>query len=356
VHVAISDQSEAGKVAPALPLLPTTVVGSYSIPEWLERAKTDYFQRRMSGEYLDQIHDVVVKAALKDQELAGIDIVSDGELRRDNMIDYFTSRMPGVEIDQRAKPYFYDYYDSVVRHRLPMGTLRLTDEFRFVRTHTAKRVKYSVTGPFSLMRRVRNEFYGSDCELAMDVARIMNAELKTLVAAGADYVQADEPYLSGFPEDIGWGVQAINVLFDGVEAHRGLHICYGNRYGKPNFEGSYRYLFPAILDAHVHQLTLEFARKGPDDLDLLREYDFPFELGVGVIDVKSAEVESPELVAQRIRQVLDYLPAERVYVNPDCGLRHVPQEAAFRKLRAMVAGAEMVRTEITGRPPSAGAV
>ena len=330
-------------------LLPTTVVGSYSIPEWLERAKTDYFQRRISSEYLDQIHDVVIKAAIKDQELAGIDIVSDGELRRDNMIDHFTSRMPGVEIDQRAKPYFYDYYESVVRHKLPRGPLHLADEYQFVRANTTRPIKFSVTGPFSLMRRIKNEFYGTEQELAKDIARVMNVELKALVAAGADYIQADEPYFSGFPEDIAWGIEAINLLFDGVDARKGLHICYGNRYGKPNFEGNYRYLFPAVLEAHVDQLTLEFARKGFDDLDLLKQYPFPFELGVGVIDVKSAEVETAETVASRVRQVLDYLPPERIFVNPDCGLRHVPQDAAFRKLTAMVEGVEMVRQELHSR-------
>jgi 5-methyltetrahydropteroyltriglutamate--homocysteine methyltransferase len=327
-------------------LLPTTVVGSYSIPEWLERAKTDYFQRRMSREYLDQIHDVVIKAAIKDQELAGIDIVSDGELRRDNMIDHFTSRMPGVEIDQRAKPYFYDYYESVVRHKLPMGPLHLADELEFVRENTSRPIKFSVTGPFSLMRRIKNEFYGTDQELAADIARVMNLELKALVAAGADYIQADEPYFSGFPEDIGWGIEVINTLFDGVNARKGLHICYGNRYGKPNFEGNYRYLFPAVLEARIDQLTLEFARKGFDDLDLLKQYPFPFELGVGVVDVKSAEVESPDLVASRLRRVLEYLPPERVFVNPDCGLRHVPQDAAFGKLKNMVEGVEIVRAEL----------
>lgn len=322
------------------------MVGSYSIPEWLERAKTDYFQRRISSEYLDQIHDVVIKAAIKDQELAGIDIVSDGELRRDNMIDHFTSRMPGVEIDQRAKPYFYDYYESVVRHKLPLGPLHLAEEFQFVRDNSTRPIKFSITGPFSLMRRIKNEFYGTEQELAKDIAGVMNLELKSLVAAGAEYIQADEPYFSGFPEDIAWGIEAINVLFDGVAARKGLHICYGNRYGKPNFEGNYRYLFPAVLDARIDQLTLEFARKGFDDLDLLKQYPFPFELGVGVIDVKSAEVEAPELVAARVRKVLDYLPPERVFVNPDCGLRHVPQEAAFRKLKAMVNGVEMVREEL----------
>ncbi|MDE3077723.1 MAG: methionine synthase [Chloroflexota bacterium] len=327
-------------------LLPTTVVGSYSIPEWLERAKTDYFQRRISSDYLEQIHDAFIKAAIKDQELAGIDIVSDGELRRDNMIDYFTSRMPGVEIDQRAKPYFYDYFECVARHKLPHGPLHLVDEFKFTRENTDRPIKFSVTGPFSLMRRIKDEHYHDPEALATDIASIMNEELKALVAAGADYIQADEPYFSGFPEDIEWGVRVINVLFDGVNARKGLHICYGNRYGKPNFEGNYRYLFPAILEARIDQLTLEFARKGFDDIDLLHQYPFPFELGVGLIDVKSAEVETPELVASRIRKVLEYLPPERIFINPDCGLRHVPEEAAVRKLRAMVQGAEIVRSEL----------
>ncbi len=133
---------------------------------------------------------------------------------------------------------------------------------------------------------------------------------------------------------------------DGVNVHVTLHICYGNRYGKPSFEGSYKYLFPTILDAHVHALSLEFARRGEEDIQLFKEYKAPFTLGLGVIDVKTQDVESPALVADRIRRALEVVPAERLVVNPDCGCVHLPRDVAFAKLSAMVEGARMVRAEL----------
>jgi 5-methyltetrahydropteroyltriglutamate--homocysteine methyltransferase len=176
----------------------------------------------------------------------------------------------------------------------------------------------------------------------------MNLELRELVRAGATDVQIDEPYYSGFPEDVAWGLRAVNALVDGVDAWVSLHICYGNRYGKPAWEGSYRYLFPAILEARVHQLTLEFARRGEDDVRLFKEFDPPFVLGLGVIDVKSHDVESPAVVAERIRAALDLVPAARLAVNPDCGLFHLPRDVAFAKLCAMVEGTRLVRAERGG--------
>jgi 5-methyltetrahydropteroyltriglutamate--homocysteine methyltransferase len=135
-------------------------------------------------------------------------------------------------------------------------------------------------------------------------------------------------------------------MVDGVAAKIGVHICYGNRYGKPSWEGSYRYLFPGILEAKVQQLTLEFARRGGEDLDLFKEFNPPFELGVGVIDVKSHDVETADLVAERIRKALEVLPPERIFILPDCGLFHLPRDVAFAKLQAMVEGARLVRAEL----------
>ena len=132
----------------------------------------------------------------------------------------------------------------------------------------------------------------------------------------------------------------------GVEAKTAVHICYGNRYGKPSWEGSYRYLFPAILEAKVNQLTLEFARRGGEDLDLFKEFPSSFELGVGVIDVKTHDVESADMVAARIRKAMDVVPAEKIFVLTDCGCYHLPQEVAFAKLQAMVEGARIVRREL----------
>src|SRR6266571_3250453 len=293
-----------------LPILPTTVVGSYSMPGWLERLKTEFFARRISRHELDEIHDVAVKAAIKDQEVAGVDIISDGELRRDNMIDYFAERLPGVQTD------------------------RVT--------------KFCVTGPHSLVKRIKDEYYNNEEAFATDLARVMNLELKELARAGARYIQIDEPYYSGFPEDLAWGVKVLNTLVAGVDAKIALHVCYGNRHGKPSWAGNYRYLFPTILEANVQQLTLEFARRGGEDLELFKEFPNKFELGVGVIDVKTHEVETPDIIAERIRKALKFVPAERMFVLPDCGCLHLPQEVAFAKLRTMVAGTRIIRKEIGG--------
>jgi 5-methyltetrahydropteroyltriglutamate--homocysteine methyltransferase len=329
-----------------LPILPTTVVGSYSMPGWLERLKTEYFARRISRHDLDEIHDTVVKSAIKDQEIAGIDVVTDGELRRDNMIDYFAERIPGVQIDRSSKKFYYDFYDSEVLGRLPMASLGLVSDFRFLHANTERATKFCVTGPHSLSKRIRNKHYPSEAVFAADLARVMNLELKELVKAGASFIQIDEPYYSGFPEDLTWGVDVLNTLVEGVQAKIAVHICYGNRYGKPSWEGSYRYLFPRILDAKVQQLTMEFARRGGEDLDLFREYPSKFELGVGVIDVKTQEVETPDIVAERIRKSLEFFPAERLYILPDCGCVHLPRAVAFAKLKAMVEGAHIVRKEL----------
>jgi 5-methyltetrahydropteroyltriglutamate--homocysteine methyltransferase len=329
-----------------LPILPTTVVGSYSMPGWLERLKTEYFARRISRRDLDEIHDTAVKAAIKDQEVAGIDIITDGELRRDNLIDYFVERLPGVQIDHASKKFYYDFYESKVVARLPNASLGIVTDYMFLRANTKCEAKFCVTGPHSLSKRIRNEHYAGEQDFAMDLARVMNPELKQLAKAGARYIQIDEPYYSGFPEDLTWGVKALNILVDGVDAKVGVHICYGNRYGKPSWEGSYRYLLPTILDANVHQLTLEFARRGGEDLELLRTLPERFELGVGVIDVKTQSVETPEIVALRIRKALEVIAAERLFILPDCGCLHLPREIAFAKLSAMVEGTRLVRREL----------
>jgi 5-methyltetrahydropteroyltriglutamate--homocysteine methyltransferase len=330
----------------SLPVLPTTIVGSYSMPNWLERLKAEFSSRRISRHDLDEIYDTVAKAAIKDQETAGLDIVTDGETRRDNMVDYFVERLPGVHIDRSSKKFSYDFYDSVVVGKLPLAAMGLVPDFQFLRAYTERQTKVSITGPHCLTKRIQNQFYPSESELALDIARVMNPELKALAAAGAHFIQIDEPYYSGYPEDLPWAIHALNTLVDGVDAKIAVHICYGNRYGRPAWEGSYEYLFPAILNAKVHQLTLEFARRGGADLQLFQAKAHPFELGVGVVDVKTPEVETPAVVAGHIRKALEVMPAERLFVLPDCGCFHLPRDVAFAKLQAMVEGARIVRAEI----------
>ena len=311
-------------------LLPTTVVGSYSVPEWLERAKGDFHEGRISKTSLNEIYETAIKAALKDQERAGIDIVSDGELRRDNDIDYFLERMPGIELPKLAKVHYYDYYDAAVRAPLPAPEvgegLRLVNDFSFT----------------------RNEGYAVPDELVLDIARHLNREARELAAAGAALLQIDEPFLAGYPEAVPLVVKAVNLVVDGVDVEWALHICYGNRHARPAWEGHYDFLFPEILEAQVDQLVLEFARKGYDDVALFKKYHPSFKLGLGVIDVKSEVVETPDQVAQRVDRALAVLDADCIVVNPDCGLRHLPTKIAVAKLRAMNAGAAIVRARVRG--------
>jgi 5-methyltetrahydropteroyltriglutamate--homocysteine methyltransferase len=333
-------------------LLPTTVVGSYSVPQWLERLKDDHLQRRVSAGHLEEIHQVAIKAALKDQEQAGIDVVSDGELRRDNDIDYFLARLPGAIIEDRPKLHYFDYHRARLDGPLPApvpGGLGLAEDYRFTAQFTDRPINFSFTGPFSLSRHLTGRRDRSHRDLVLSLARWLNAEAHSLVEAGAHRLQIDEPFLAGYTDQVDLAIEAVNTVVAGVDATWALHVCYGNRYARPLWEGHYSFLFPAVLQARVDRLTLEFARKGYDDLALLAENGWDRQLGLGVIDVKSHQVETPELVAARIRRALEVVPAERLVVNPDCGLRHMPVEIARAKLWAMVEGAAQVRAELPDR-------
>jgi 5-methyltetrahydropteroyltriglutamate--homocysteine methyltransferase len=329
-------------------LLPTTVIGSWSVPDWLERAKTGVYHGTVSRSQLADMHDMAVKAVLKDQEVAGIDIVSDGEMRRENDVDYLLSRFPGVEATDPLKSFYFDYLDLRLTRPLPEpdpGPLGLVPDLRFTKAHTDRPVRFSVTGPFSLSRRLRCDpaLYRDRTELVRALARVLNAEAAALAAAGAELLQIDEPLLAGHPEDVALAVEAVNIVTKDVPVTWALHVCYGNRYARPLWEGHYDFLFPAVLDAAVDQLLLEFARKGDEDLRLVERYQWDRVLGVGVLDVKTEEVEPVEVVERRIERALEVLPPSRILVTPDCGLRHVPADAARAKLRAMTTAAAAVR-------------
>jgi len=343
-----------------LPILPTTVVGSYPVPEWMERLKTDYLRGRMSRAQLVDVHDMAIKAALRDQELAGIDIVSDGELRRDNDIDYFLERLRGVEIPCKAKDFYFDYYDVTLTTALPAAPPGefgwLADDFSFTASQTSKPIKFSFTGPFSLASRIRNKAGIERRELMLAIAYRLNDAAHALADRGARLLQIDEPFLAGHPGEVENTVAAINVVTSGVDVSWALHVCYGNRYARPLWEGHYDFLFPAVLDANVDQLVLEFARKGYADLPVIEKFGWDQKIGLGVIDVKSQHVETPEVVATRIRAALDLVPAEQLVINPDCGLRNVPAGVARAKLAAMVEGTRQVRQSLNSSPVTETAV
>lgn len=217
---------------------------------------------------------------------------------------------------------------------------------RFTRQHTDRSVKFSCTGPFSLSRRIQNKAYAKPADLVRALAQVLNAEARALAGRGAALLQIDEPFLAGYPEDVGVAVEAINIVTKGVDVIWGLHVCYGNRYARPSWERHYDFLFPAVLDANVDQLILEFARRGYEDLEVIARSGWDRALGLGVLDVKTEQVESAELITQRIQRALDTFPAEKLIINPDCGLRHLPADVARSKLVAMVEGTEAVRRRL----------
>jgi len=335
--------------------LTTTVIGSWSVPDWLERAKTAAYHGGVSRTQLSDMHDMAIKAVLKDQEVVGIDVVTDGELRRDNDVDHILARVPGVVAREPVKAFYFDYLDLELQSPIPAvgpGPLGLVSDLAFTRTYTDRPVRFSMTGPFSLSRRLRTSEgagYGDSADrvdLVRDLARVLNAEATALAAAGAQLLQLDEPFLAGYPEHVELAIEAVNVVVADVPVTWALHVCYGNRYARPLWEGHYDFLFPAVLDAAVDQLLLEFARKGDDDLALIEKHGWDRVLGVGVLDVKTAEVESVPLVERRIERALAYVPPERLLVTPDCGLRHLPATAARAKLRAMTSAAAAVRARL----------
>jgi 5-methyltetrahydropteroyltriglutamate--homocysteine methyltransferase len=333
------------------PLL-TSVVGSYSVPEWLGRFNTDFQRGRISAALLNEIHETAIKSALVDQEVAGLDVVSDGEFRRDNDMDYFIERIGGIELSGKPKEYYFDYYGAIVTGSLPspegFAGFGLVDDLEYLKARTNRGVTMSLPGAYSLSRRITNRSKASDAEIVLALAALIRTEALRLVAAGASRIQLDEPYLAGHPDQIELAIAAVNVVTADIDTHVALHVCYGNRYARPAWEGHYDFLFPAVLDAGVDELVLEFGRKGLDDLELFRRYPNSFELGAGVIDVKSNNIETPEVVADRLYQALKVLPPERLVVNPDCGLRHLPAAVARAKLESMVAGAAIVRADVLG--------
>lgn len=337
-----------------LPILPTTVVGSYPVPEWMERLKTDFLRGRMSNAQLVDVHEMAIKAALRDQERAGIDIVSDGELRRDNDIDYFLAKLPGVEISRAPKDFYFDYYDVMLPAPLPPPSVDefawLADDFAFTSSQTSKPIKFSFTGPFSLASRVCNNAAMDSRELMLSIAHRFNDAAHMLAEKGARLLQIDEPFLAGYPDRVEDAVAAINVVTAGVKVDWALHVCYGNRYARPSWEGHYDFLFPAVLEADVDQLVLEFARKGYADLPVIEKFGWGRKIGLGVVDVKSQQVETAGVIADRIHAALDLVAADQLVINPDCGLRNLSGAVARAKLAAMVEGTVQVRQLLNSGP------
>ena len=334
------------------PILPTTVIGSYSFPFWLDRARELGKQGVLTPAQVEEAHDNAVKSAIKDQEMAGLDIITDGELRRETMVNFFSARIHGFDMSGKMKPIGnldpnIQMLDPVVREKVRhKGSLGMEQHFSFLKQHTTHRTKVCVTGPQMLAKRATNEFYKSDKELVFDLADILNIELKSIVAAGCDFIQIDEPVWVGYPEDMSWLVESFNKMVAGVQAKIALHVCYGNYQLKKLFKGQYAELFPLILETESDQISMEFAVSDGVGLELFKQYKTDKEVVVGVVDVKDENVETPETVAKRIRQALEFISAEKMFVSPDCGMKFMPRHRAFGKLKAMVEGTRIIRKEL----------
>ena len=342
--------------ASSLPPLPTTVVGSYALPSWYWAALEKIEAGGFGPMDVAETEDDAVETALRDQERAGIDVISDGEMRRQGFIVSTFNYFSGLEaLAPRRKIGILSYDGHTIwqptgRIGAPRG-LGMLRELEYLKRATTKPFKITTPGPLTLATQIRPAGpYKHRLDIAADLATIINAELRALAAAGARNLQIDEVFQS-FSMEPKQVVELYNRCVEGVAVDRlFFHICFGTLEGFSFSERSYRPLFPAINDVRADQLVFEFANREMSEISLWQEFACPKELGAGVIDLKSFYVEKPDVVAQRIRRLLEAgVPRERLWLNPDCGLARLPRYLGFAKLSALVAGTRIVREEM-GRP------
>jgi len=340
---------------PTLPLIPTAVVGSHGKPGWWFTLVKSHEAGEAGPGDLDEMFDDAADTAIRDMERAGIDIITDGEVRRlDGYVDSYYAIIQGIRalpVRRKVGPWGYDQqtrYEAVGRIETPAGGLGIIKEFEYLKAHTSRATKATCAGPLTFGSRILpGTSYRGVVDVAERFAEVINQELKGLAAAGADFIQIDEPargHVSG--EEM---ARLFNLATDGVRARLAFHICFGNRFGRSRFDRSYAPYFPGLLKARAEQFVLEFASRELSELDLWKQHGDGRELGAGVMDVKGFNQDTPEEVARRIRRVLEVCPADKLTVNPDCGFGWSPRYMCNQKLRALAAGAALVRKELAGR-------
>lgn len=343
-------------------LFPTTLVGSYPQPDWLlDRPKLaghapprvrEQELWRVARDLLEQAQDDATLLAIRDQERAGIDILTDGEARRESYSNRFATALEGLDLENPGH--------TLTRSGLPDIVPRIVGKIRrkhavqvrdvqFLRANTDRQIKITLPGPFTMSQQAQNDYYPSEEATALDYAAAVNEELHEMFAAGADIVQIDEPYMQARPEKArAFGLKALARALQGAPKTRGqttaVHLCFGYaavvKSGKPS-----RYAFlEELADSPVNQISIETAQPGLDCSVLER---LPGKtIILGVLDLADPVCESPETVAARIRRALQFIEPSRLIIAPDCGMKYMPRPLAFAKLSAMAAGAELVRREI----------
>ena len=334
----------------------TSLVGSYPQPDWLiDREKLAHNPParirsqdlwRVDPKWLKQAQDDATLLAIRDQERAGLDIITDGEIRRESYSNRFATALDGIDLENPAavpgrsgRTNLVPRIVGRIRRKFPVQV----EDVKFLRANTDRLIKVTVPGPFTMTQQAHNEFYDSEASAALDYAAAVNDEIKDLFAAGADVVQIDEPYMQAQPEKAReYGVLALNRALDGVSGITAVHICFGYAVMVPNRPPGYAFL-PELAECHARQISIETAQSSLD-CSVLEKLSGKTII-LGVIDLSTHEVETPEVVAARIKRALPFVRAQRMIVAPDCGMKYLPRDIAFRKLVAMVEGASLARAE-----------
>jgi 5-methyltetrahydropteroyltriglutamate--homocysteine methyltransferase len=337
--------------------LQTTVVGSYPQPEWLiDRGRlSDRLPPRVRAQelwrvpeaFLEEAQDDATRIAVRDLELAGIDVVTDGEMRRESYSNHFATALDGIDLDTPGVALDRTGHENPVPRVVgPISRARPVEarHVRFLRSITNRKIKMTVPGPFTMTQQAQNDHYSRERDLALAYADAVNEELRDLKAAGADVVQIDEPYLQARPEPAReYALEAIDRALAGIDGDTVLHTCFGYAHIVHDRPSGYPFL-AELNDCAATQISLEAAQPRLD-ADVLRA--LPDKVVVlGVLDLGAEEVETSEVVADRIRRALDVVDPERLVVAPDCGMKYLPRERAHAKLRAMVEGARIVSEEL----------
>ena len=340
-------------------LLPTALVGSYAQPDWLidrEKLAGRFPPRtrmkelwRVPEEYLEQAWDDATVYAIAEQERAGLDIITDGEMRRESYSNRFATALDGVDLDNAGS--CLDRSGEPVPAPRVVGPIKRRHavqvrDVQFLREHASpeKKIKITVPGPFTMSQQAQDDYYGDGEALAVAYAGAVNEEIKDLFAAGADVVQLDEPYMQARPDKArAYGLKALERALEGVEGTTALHICFGYAHLIHERPEGYSFL-PELAASDVKQISIETAQS---HLDTAVLETLPGKtVMVGVLDLSTHEVETPDVVAERIRRALAHIAPENVIVAPDCGLKYLPREVAFGKMEAMADGAAIVRAEL----------
>ncbi|WP_136715176.1 methionine synthase [Halorientalis salina] len=319
----------------------TTVVGSYPKPKWLNRAQDliEDDESSFDDDDLEEALDDAARLITDEHERTGMDVVVDGEMRRNEMVEYFAHLIEGYEFNGRVKVWGHNYFDkpSVV-DEVEYDQEWLVDEFEFTDSASARPVKVPITGPYTLANWSFNEVYDDTEELAYDLADLVNEEIVRLVEAGAKYIQIDEPALATTPDDHAIVGECLDRIVDDIpeDVRVGLHVCYGD----------YSRIYPEMLDYPVDEFDLELCNGNYEQLDVFKETEFTADLALGVVDAHVAEVESVEQIKENIKKGFEIVPPEQLTVSPDCGLKLLPRDVAYGKMENMVKAAREVEEEL----------